>query len=89
MSPPELVPEWPPCTYACPARIDIPEYLRRIAQGKPQEAYAVIWVQAFWGVYAPIHAKALADEKRSLTALLQYAPLNATQLIMLGKCRKK
>ncbi|MEA3358139.1 MAG: FAD-dependent oxidoreductase [Thermodesulfobacteriota bacterium] len=42
MSPPELVPEWPPCTYACPARIDIPEYLRRIAQGKPAEAYAVI-----------------------------------------------
>lgn len=32
----------PPCVTACPARIDVPGYLRLIAQGKPEEACAVI-----------------------------------------------
>lgn len=32
----------PPCRAACPAGIDIPSYLRFIAQGKPDEALAVI-----------------------------------------------
>ena len=41
-SPPERVPEWPPCTLACPAGVDIPGYLRLIAQGKVDEAYALI-----------------------------------------------
>ena len=31
-----------PCREACPARIDIPEYLRLIARGKQDEAHAVI-----------------------------------------------
>jgi len=42
LSPPEWVPDGPPCTIACPARIDIPGYLRLIAQGKVNEAYALI-----------------------------------------------
>ena len=31
-----------PCTAACPAKIDVPGYLRLIAQGNADEAYAVI-----------------------------------------------
>jgi len=32
----------PPCVRACPGGIDIPGYLRLVAQGKPQEAYELI-----------------------------------------------
>ncbi|MBW1852761.1 MAG: 4Fe-4S dicluster domain-containing protein, partial [Deltaproteobacteria bacterium] len=32
----------PPCARACPAGIDIPGYLRFIADGKPEEACALI-----------------------------------------------
>jgi formate dehydrogenase beta subunit len=42
LSPPEFVPDGPPCIDACPARIDIPGYLRLIAEGKVNEAYALI-----------------------------------------------
>jgi NADPH-dependent glutamate synthase beta subunit-like oxidoreductase len=42
MAPPQWVPEGPACVIACPARIDIPGYLRLIAQGKVNEAYALI-----------------------------------------------
>jgi len=31
-----------PCSHACPAEIDIPRYVRLIAQGRPSEALAVI-----------------------------------------------
>jgi len=42
LSPPEFVPVGPPCIDACPARIDIPGYTRLIAEGKVNEAYALI-----------------------------------------------
>ena len=42
MSPPEWVPDAAPCVLACPAGINIPGYLRLIAQGKVNEAYALI-----------------------------------------------
>ena len=42
LSPPDLVPDSPACIDACPARIDIPGYLRLIAEGKINEAYALI-----------------------------------------------
>ena len=43
MTPKEFVPEGPPsCAQSCPAGIDIPGYLRLIAQGKPEEACALI-----------------------------------------------
>jgi len=44
LSPEEFVPAEavPPCSAACPAGIDIPSYLRLIAQGKPEEACAVV-----------------------------------------------
>ncbi|NWF93676.1 MAG: FAD-dependent oxidoreductase [Syntrophaceae bacterium] len=39
----QYVPEGPPaCTKACPAGIDVPGYLRLIAQGNPEQAYKVI-----------------------------------------------
>jgi len=42
MSPPEFVPDGPPCIIACPAGIDVPGYLGLVAQGKVNEAYALI-----------------------------------------------
>ena len=42
LSPPEYIPENPPCVEACPAGIDIPGYLRLIAKGKVDDAYALI-----------------------------------------------
>jgi NADPH-dependent glutamate synthase beta subunit-like oxidoreductase len=90
MSPPELVPEWPPCTYACPARIDIPEYLRRIAQGKPQEAYAVIWEKVpFPGILGRVcthpcesacRRKEVFDSPIAICSLKRYAADNAGEM---------
>jgi len=43
LTPREYVPDGlPPCTGACPAGIDVSGYLRLIAQGRPDEAYALI-----------------------------------------------
>ena len=42
LSPPEWVPDGAPCVLACPAGINIPGYLRLIAHGKVNEAYALI-----------------------------------------------
>ena len=42
ISPEKFIPDWPPCTKACPAGIDIPGYLGLIAGGKPDEACALI-----------------------------------------------
>ena len=42
MSPEEFIPDGPPCIDACPAKIDIPGYLRLIAQGRPDDAYELI-----------------------------------------------
>ena len=42
LSPEKFVPDGPPCVNACPAGIDVPGYLRFIAQGKAEEAYKLI-----------------------------------------------
>jgi formate dehydrogenase beta subunit len=42
LGPQELIPTAPPCVEACPAGIDIPGYLRLIADGKFDNAYALI-----------------------------------------------
>lgn len=43
LTPEELMPsESPPCKGACPAGVDIPEYLRLLAEGKADDALAVI-----------------------------------------------
>lgn len=41
-SPPQWIPEGPPCVLACPVKINIPGYVRLIAAGKKDEAYALI-----------------------------------------------
>jgi len=41
-SPDEWTPEGPPCVLACPVQIDIPGYAKLIAEGKIDEAYALI-----------------------------------------------
>ena len=42
IGPQERMPQRPQCTEACPAGIDVPGYLRLIAQGKPDEACKLI-----------------------------------------------
>jgi NADPH-dependent glutamate synthase beta subunit-like oxidoreductase len=43
LAPAEFIPdETPPCKAACPAGIDVPGYVRLIAQGKVDEAYKLI-----------------------------------------------
>ena len=43
MGPNDFIPEdTPPCAAACPAGIDVPGYVRLIAQGRPAEAYKLI-----------------------------------------------
>jgi len=46
MAPQKLIPDIPQCVQACPAGIDIPGYLRLIAQGKNNEAYELIMEKA-------------------------------------------
>jgi NADPH-dependent glutamate synthase beta subunit-like oxidoreductase len=42
IGPQEQIPQKPQCTEACPAAIDVPGYLRWIAQGQPDEACKLI-----------------------------------------------
>jgi NADPH-dependent glutamate synthase beta subunit-like oxidoreductase len=43
MVPEDFIPDdTPPCAAACPAGIDVPGYVRLIAQGRPAEAYKLI-----------------------------------------------
>ena len=83
MSPEALVPDWPPCTKACPARIDVPGYLRLIAEGKPDEACALILEKVpFPGILGRVcmhpcedacRRLAVFDEPVSICALKRFA----------------
>jgi len=42
ISPEKWMPQAAPCVLACPAHINIPEYLRLVAEGKTNEAYMLI-----------------------------------------------
>jgi NADPH-dependent glutamate synthase beta subunit-like oxidoreductase len=42
IGPEKRMPQKPQCTEACPAGIDVPGYLRHIAEGKPEEACKLI-----------------------------------------------
>ena len=65
MSPQEFVPDGPPCISACPAGIDIPGYLRLIAQGKPDEACALILEEApFPGILGRVCTHPCEDKCR-------------------------
>lgn len=90
ISPEEFVPEGsPPCTRACPAGIDVPGYLRLIAQGKPVEAYELILERVpLPGVLGrvcthPCEARcrrAEVNEAISICALKRYASDRASDL---------
>jgi len=82
MSPQELVPDGPPCVRACPVGIDVPGYLRFIAQGRAEEAYKLILEKVpFPGVLGRVCTHPCENECRrkevnepiSICALKRYA----------------
>lgn len=82
MTPAELMPSAAPCQDTCPAHINIPQYLRLIAAGKPAEAYAVIREKVpFPGVLGRVCAhpcettckRAAVNEPIQICALKRYA----------------
>ncbi|MFH1082260.1 MAG: FAD-dependent oxidoreductase [Pseudomonadota bacterium] len=83
MTPQEFVPDGPPpCAGACPAGIDIPGYLRLIAQGRPEEAFALILEKVpFPGILGRVCMHPCEDKCRrgevnqpvSICALKRYA----------------
>jgi NADPH-dependent glutamate synthase beta subunit-like oxidoreductase len=87
MGPDALAPDWPPCTKACPAGIDIPGYLRLITEGKPKEACALILEKVpFPGILGRVCMHPCEDACRrrevfhrpiSICALKRYAADNA------------
>lgn len=85
LTPPELLPVAAPCQETCPAHINIPQYLRLIAEGKPEEAYAVIREKVpFPGVLGRVCAhpceitckRAAVNEPIQICALKRYAADN-------------
>jgi NADH-quinone oxidoreductase subunit F len=71
-----------PCSHTCPANIDVPRYIRFIAQGKPAEALAVIREKIpfpFVCGYVCVHPceakcrRALLDEAISIKELKRFA----------------
>jgi putative selenate reductase YgfK subunit len=42
ISPQDYRPEGPPCLLSCPANVNVPGYVKLIAEGKTEEAYALI-----------------------------------------------
>ena len=85
LSPPERAPEGSSCTLACPANVDVPGYLRLIAQGKVDEAYALILEKVpFPGVLGRVCTRPCEDACRrgegnmpiAIRALKRYAADN-------------
>lgn len=85
LTPPELLPVAAPCQDTCPAHINIPQYLRLIAEGKPAEAYAVIREKVpFPGVLGRVCAhpcettckRAAVNDPIQICALKRYAADN-------------
>lgn len=86
LTPAEKMPAAAPCQDTCPARINIPQYLRLIAEGKPAEAYAVIREKVpFPGVLGRVCAhpcetackRAAVNDPIQICALKRYAADNA------------
>ena len=82
LTPPELMPIVAPCKEACPAGIDVPLYIRLIAEGKASEAYAVIREKVpFPGILGRVCAhpceeackRGAVNEPISICALKRYA----------------
>ncbi len=88
LGPPDFVPEdeTPPCARACPAGVDVPGYVRLIAQGRPEEACALVLEKVpFPGILgrACMHPcetecrRGEVNEPVSICALKRYAADNA------------
>lgn len=82
LTPPELMPSAAPCQDTCPAHINVPQYLRLIAEGKPAEAYQVIREKVpFPGVLGRVCAhpcetackRAAVNDPIQICALKRYA----------------
>jgi len=88
LGPQELIPAAPPCVEACPAGIDIPAYLRCIAEGKIDKAYALIREKVpFPGILGRVCTHPCEDACRrggvnepiAICALKRYAADNITE----------
>ena len=86
ISPEKFIPGDPPCVKACPAGIDVPGYLRFIAQGRPEEAYKLILERVpFPGILGRVCTHPCENDCRrkevnesiSICALKRYAADNA------------
>ncbi len=89
LAPKEFIPSAPPCIEACPAGIDIPGYLRLIAEGKIDEAHALIREKVpFPGILGRVCTHPCEDACRrgevnepiAICALKRYAADNATEM---------
>ncbi|MBW1690441.1 MAG: FAD-dependent oxidoreductase [Deltaproteobacteria bacterium] len=89
LSPPEFIPAAPPCIEACPAGVDIPGYLRLIAEGQIDKAYALIREKVpFPGILGRVCTHPCEDACRrgevnepiAICALKRYAADNAARL---------
>jgi NADPH-dependent glutamate synthase beta subunit-like oxidoreductase/NAD-dependent dihydropyrimidine dehydrogenase PreA subunit len=89
LGPQELIPVAPPCVEACPAGIDIPGYLRFIAEGKIDKAYALIREKVpFPGILGRVCTHPCEDACRrggvnepiAICALKRYVADNAVRL---------
>jgi NADPH-dependent glutamate synthase beta subunit-like oxidoreductase len=89
-SPDEWIPEGPPCVLACPVQIDIPGYAKLIAEGKIDEAYALIREKVpFPGILgrvctrpceAACRREDVFDQPIAICALKRYVADKATHL---------
>lgn len=89
LAPTEFIPAAPPCIEACPVRIDIPGYLRLIAEGKIDEAYALIREKVpFPGILGRVCThpcegacrRGEVNEPVAICALKRYAADNAAEI---------
>jgi len=89
LAPQEFAPDMAPCIKACPGGIDVPGYLRLIAQGKTDEAYELILEKVpFPGILGRVCTHPCEDKCRrgevnepiSICALKRFAADRAANL---------
>ena len=89
-SPEQWIPEGPPCVLACPVQLDIPGYVRLVAEGKTDEAHALIREKVpFPGILGRVCTRAceeacrrgdVFDQPIAICALKRYVADTATHL---------
>jgi NADPH-dependent glutamate synthase beta subunit-like oxidoreductase len=98
-SPDQWIPEGPPCVLACPVQIDIPGYAKLIAEGKIDDAYALIREKVpFPGILGRVCTRPceaacrrgdVFDQPIAICALKRYVADTATRLLeQLSKVEK-